>query len=53
MYSPLHKLQYLLMHGAVMHEVCKTKYTELDTKCWPYGCSTTLRTELSTYVEGM
>jgi hypothetical protein len=118
MYSPLHKLQYIFMHGAVMHEVCKPKYTEyveikcqldatdefycrsycllnmfraplcnkiwnnihllhlagilfphiiddarskphkiqkyteLDTKCWPYGCSTTLRTKLSTYVEG-
>ena len=48
----LFKLQYILMHWAVMREIYKTKYTELDTKCWPDGCSTTLRTELSVCGEG-
>jgi hypothetical protein len=40
------------MHWAIMHEMCKTKYTELNTECSPVGYSTTLRTERSTYVEG-
>jgi hypothetical protein len=48
----LFKLQYILMHWTIMHKICKTKYTELSTECSPDGCSTTLRTELSTYVEG-
>jgi len=25
LYSVLYKLQYLLMHWAVMHKICKTK----------------------------
>jgi len=53
LYSVLYKLQYILMHWAIMHKTSKTKYTELDNKCWPDVCSTTLRTELSTYVERM
>jgi len=39
------------MHWAIMHKMCKTKYTELNTESSSDGYSTTLRTELPTYVE--
>ena len=51
LYSVLYKLQYILMHWAIMHKMCKTKYTELNTESSSDGYSTTLRTELPTYVE--
>jgi hypothetical protein len=50
--TALFKLQYILMHWAIMHKMCKTEYSELNTDCWPDVCATTLCTGLSTYVEG-
>jgi len=36
----LYRLQYLRRHWAIMHKICKMKYTELDNKCWPDVCAT-------------